>query len=174
MTYPTGGDRGPFRDTPDYPTQQFRPVPAEPPPGPAPYEQDRYRQQDSRQQAPYGDEYTRDRRAGAPAGKRRLPWGWLILAAIVLIAAAGAGGYVAGHTQGKKDGRSSGPKHFLSHTAVEAYIAQQFGAANVQCYGGQDMPLTPNTAFTCTAAGASYVVVVKNVDTGSYQVVKTS
>ena len=57
---------------------------------------------------------------------------------------------------------------------MESYISQHYSVANVQCYGGLDMPLTANSAFTCTAAGSSFVVIVKNPDTGSYQVLKAS
>jgi hypothetical protein len=110
---------------------------------------------------------------GAGAARRGLPWGWLVLVAVLLVAAAGAGGYYVGHEKGKK-AATSGPKHLLSHTAVEAYIGKQFGAANVQCYGGQDMPLAANSAFSCTAAGTSFVVLVKDPNTGSYQVLKAS
>ena len=190
MTYPTGGEQGPYRGTPDYPTTQFQAVrPDQPPPG---YERDPYQREQYQREQYQREQYDRDpyrreeyeRRSAEerryaderryPDERRSLPWGWLVPIAVVLVAAAAAGGYYFGHTQGKKDGRSTAPKHFLSHTSVESYISQHYSVANVQCYGGQDMPLTANSAFTCTAAGASFVVIIKNPDTGSYQVLKAS
>jgi hypothetical protein len=205
MTSPTGGEQGPYRGTPDYPTTQFQAIrPDQPPPGRErdpyprdpypreqyqpdpyqrePYQQDPYqRERDERERAHQQElrrpepreDYVRAERRDAE-GRRPLPWGWLVPIAVLLVAAAAAGGYYFGHTKGKKDAHTNAPRHYLSHTSVESYISQHYSAANVQCYGGQDMPLTANSAFTCTAAGASFVVIVKNPDTGSYQVLKAS
>lgn len=196
MTSPTGGEQGPYRGAPDYPTTQFQAVrPDQPPPGYQgdPYRRDQYPRdpRDPRDQY-QGEQYPRERgyeldprgyparetyergERGARDDRRRLPWGWLVPIAVLLVAAAAGGGYYYGHTQGKKDGSNAGPRHYLSHASVESYISQHYNAANVQCYGGKDMPLTANSAFTCTAAGSSFVVIVKDPNTGSYQVLKAS
>jgi len=57
----------------------------------------------------------------------------------------------------------------LRHTAVEAYIKQQYGAS-VTCNDGHNMIVKANTMFTCSNG---YVVVLRDTK-GTYEVRKSS
>jgi hypothetical protein len=58
----------------------------------------------------------------------------------------------------------------LKHTAVEAYIAKQFGASSVDCNGGKDFKIEKGKTFTCTASGGKSYTVTLLDDDGKYQV----
>jgi hypothetical protein len=60
----------------------------------------------------------------------------------------------------------------LSHTAVEKYIEQHFGAPNVTCNNGADFTMHRNGAtFTCSASnGRTFTVRIDNKTDGHYTV----
>lgn len=58
----------------------------------------------------------------------------------------------------------------LSHTAVESYIEQQFGAKGVACNGGSDIDISKGRTFTCTGADNSSFKVTLTDDKGGYRV----
>lgn len=104
--------------------------------------------------APYGQQY--GPAEPPPSHKRRNLWiasvaAVLLVAVIILVALAAT------------------RRTVLRHTAVEAYIKQQYGAT-VTCNDGHNMIVKANTMFTCSGG---YIVVLRDTK-GTYEVRKQS
>jgi hypothetical protein len=103
--------------------------------------------------------------------RRRRHWMWIVPLVIVLVAAAAVGGFVYGHDKGRTDGRRGLVTNYLSHGAVENYIAVQFQAGTVRCNGGNDVPLQQDGTFTCSSStGAHFDGTIQDAATGRYLV----
>lgn len=56
----------------------------------------------------------------------------------------------------------------LSHTAVESFIEDHYGASDVTCNDGKDVPIEKGKTFTCTGADNARFTVTLTDDEGGY------